>query len=108
MPAQAVTWYQRLGWCGTFFTISCTLEYTGSWPDGQVRGLGQSDVYAVKLHTKTSATGSWVVAKATYPRQGGPVRTPATKVGKTNWYRVCVTPGIGGREGCGGSYYLGD
>jgi hypothetical protein len=101
VPAQAVKWHQRPGWCGTFFTYNCTLEYTGGWPDGQVRGQGQGGVFAVKLHTKTSVSGSWRVAKATYPLQGGPTTTPATKVGKTNWYRVCITPVQGGTEWCG-------
>lgn len=110
-PAHAAKWYSYPDWCGLFNTINCTLQYTGGWPDGQVRGQGQGGLFAIKLYTKASVSSDWRVAKATYPLQGGPTTTPATKVGKSNWYRVCVFETENSRpniSNCGASVYLGD
>jgi hypothetical protein len=109
-PAFAAKWYQYPDWCGgaPLASINCTLEYTGSWPDGQARAQGQGGLFEIALEGKVGTKGAWKVVKATYPLQGGPLTTPAAKVGKNNWYRACVKTVKSAAFSCGGSVYLGD
>lgn len=109
-PAQAVTWYQHVGNCGTFFTNYCTVEYTGAWPDGYVRALGDLSEYEVALRTKTSPTGSYTTVAVAHSGDSTWPRTPAVKAGKWNYYIACMRTVAGGQLWCSsnGAIYLGD
>jgi hypothetical protein len=112
LPAQAVTWYgYNGGGCGTFNTYICDVQDTGSWPTGQVRGVGQRNVYLVALQSSTTGTGNWVTVATTYPGSGGNFITPAVQAGKYNWYHTCFKLTSGGPLWCNGGngpIYLGD
>ncbi|GIF69374.1 hypothetical protein Ais01nite_74090 [Asanoa ishikariensis] len=111
VPAQAVKWYPwDGGGCGTFFTYICDVQYTGSWPTGQVRGVGQRNVHQVALQSKPDG-GSWVTVASTYPiNNGGTFITPAVPAGKFNYYRSCFRLISSGPLWCSknGGIYLGD
>ena len=106
LPAQAVTWYTFNRWCGSFFTLICSVQYTGSWPDGVVRGVGAQGYEKVVLQTRVGTSGTWLTKTSTT----GAV-TPSTAVGKDNWYRTCIQTSQGGGLNClspQGNKYLGD
>ena len=105
VPAQAVTWYTFHRFCGTFFTLECSVQYTGGWPSGVVRGVGSASYEKVVLQTRVGL-GDWLTKTSTT----GAI-TPSTKVGKNNWYRTCIQTVQGGRLNCDspqGTVYLGD
>jgi hypothetical protein len=110
-PAQATTWYSYNGWCGTFYTISCSVLYTGAWPDGQVRAVGQNNLYEVGLFTRVGdAPNPYVLVAYTYPQTSHTAYTPIVPAGKANWYKACVKTVQGGPWLCSsqGAIYLGD
>src|SRR6266487_1107981 len=71
LPAQATTWYPWNGWCGSFYSHPCSVEYTGAWPGSYVRAVGTHDVYEVALEVRVGSTGSWLISATTFPENGG-------------------------------------
>lgn len=109
VSAQAVHWYNFDRLCGSISSLICDVEYTGSWPDGMVRGLGQRNLYQIALQTNTGA--GWITVAKTYPETSGSLVTPSVKAGKYNYYRTCVRTVKGGTLWCyakEGYIYLGD
>jgi hypothetical protein len=96
-PAQAATkWYTFDRWCGSMQSLTCSVQYTGSWPGGQARGEGSVSDYKVILQTRVGTSGSY---------------TAGVAIGKDNWYRTCIQLVSGGQLNCiapEGSIYLGD
>jgi hypothetical protein len=107
MPAQAATkWYDWERWCGTFFTLICDVQYTGSWPDGLVRAVGMGNMYEVGLEVSADKSKSWHVVAST-----SGTTTPSVSAGKYSEYRGCVKTVKGGSWLClapEGPIYLGD
>ena len=105
--AQAATWHNWKRWCGTFFTLVCDVQYTGSYPDGIVRGEGSISDYQIVLQTKVGHSGSWINVASTTTS----AFTPSVKAGKDNYYQTCIRIVKGGKLNCDspqGPIYLGD
>lgn len=105
-PAQAATWYTFARWCGTFFTLECSVQYTGGWPGGVARGVGPGNANQVRLQTRVGTSGDWITKTTT-----SNAVTASTAVGKNNWYRTCIQTIQGGGWQClspQGTIYLGD
>jgi len=109
-PAQALQWFQWSGHCGTFFTTNCWVDYTGSWPSGQVRAGGDHGLYEISLYTRVGDSGGYIVRSSTFSQNGGGVLTPTVAVGKYNWYKACIRTVQGGQLWCQaeGAIFLGD
>ena len=111
-PASAA-YHQK---CDTVLqTPGLCVEWTHSWPGGQVRaGPGSGAWWGLKLQTCVDggpsgcATGTWsdVVSVGR-----GVKYTSWATVSKYNWYRACRRSSQGGNWGCAGTdgwKYLGD
>jgi hypothetical protein len=109
MPAHAQTWYGDGGLCGTFWADICAAQWTGSWPGGQVRAMGDRNEYEVALESSCGG-GPFVIVATTFPKNGGSVYTPVVSAGKTCAYQAFVKFTSGGNwwRSNVGSTYLGD
>ena len=94
-PAQAaVTWHDFERNCGTFFTLTCDVQYTGTYPGGQVRAIGTQNMYEVGLEVSSNQS-DWVIIATTTG-----TTTAAKPVNKYGWYRGCVKTVSGGAWLC--------
>lgn len=109
VPANAATWHTYNGMCGTFWEHYCSVQYTGSWPGGQVRGEGDRQEYEVALESSCGG-GSYVIVAKSFPLNGGSVYTPVVSAGKTCQYETFMKTTSGGKWwfSNNGAIYLGD
>jgi hypothetical protein len=101
--------------CDYWSSPALCIEWTHSWPGGQVRaGPGSGAWWGLKLQTCQDAyvTGCYNGPWYDVTSVGAGVKYTAwAYVGKYNWYRACMRSSQGGNWQCAGTHgwaYLGD